>query len=132
VPISFSFTIAIAVSKQATDLQREQIKKDNFGKELTANGIVTNVEEYNFFNEKKDLAGKYFRVTTAEQKSTGNTAYQVNFLYKDLPAVKDINKGEKKEQPGKIIKIIDDRLQISLWLYIGELSAGEKELFISN
>ncbi len=118
--------------KQATDLQREQIKKDNFGKELTGSGIVANAEEYNFFNEKKGLTGKYFRITTVEQKSINNTPYQVNFLFKDLNAVKDINKGQKIEQTGKIIKIIDERLQISLWLYIGELAAEEKELFITN
>ncbi|MDD5594954.1 MAG: hypothetical protein PHY94_01795 [Candidatus Omnitrophica bacterium] len=118
--------------KQATDLQREQIKKDDFGKDLTASGIVANVEEYNFFNEKKDLTRKYFRVTTTEQKTPSNTTYQVNFLFKDLTAVKDMNKGEKKELTGKIIKILDERLQISLWLYIGELSAEEKELFITN
>ncbi|MDD4899346.1 MAG: hypothetical protein PHT31_01730 [Candidatus Omnitrophica bacterium] len=117
--------------KQATDLKRSEMAKDIFGKDFSTGGIVANVEEYNFFNEKKDLSRQYFRVTTEVQNTTGKTPYQVNFLLKDLNAVKDIAKGQKIQENGKIIKIIDERLQVALWLYVGELSPEEKELFLN-
>jgi len=117
--------------KQATDLKRAEIVKDNFGKDFPASGTVANVEEYNFFNEKKDLSKQYFRVTAETQNTSGNNAYQLNFLFKDLNAVKDIAKGQKIQESAKIIKIIDERLQVSLWLYVGELSPEEKELFLN-
>ncbi|MDD2752967.1 MAG: hypothetical protein PHN59_07515 [Candidatus Omnitrophica bacterium] len=117
--------------KLATDLKRVEMAKDSFGKDLSAGGKVANVEEYNFFNEKKDLSRQYFRVTAEVQNTAGNTPYQVNFLFKDLNAVKDIAKGQKIQETGKVIKLTDERLQIALWLYIGELSPEEKDLFLN-
>ena len=115
--------------KQATDLKREDIKNEYFGKEMSAAGIVTNVEEYNFFNEKKDLVKKYYRITTEEQKTLNNTPYQVIFLSNDLNSVKDIVKGQAITKTAKLIRLSDERLNISLWLYDGEITAQEKELF---
>ena len=115
--------------KQATDLKREDIKNENFGKEMPATGIVANVEEYNFFNEKKDLVKKYYRIITEEQKTPNNTPYQVMFLSNDLNSVKDIVKGQAITKTAKLIRLSDERLNISLWFYDGEITAQEKELF---
>ncbi|MCK9614917.1 MAG: hypothetical protein M0R48_05360 [Candidatus Omnitrophica bacterium] len=115
--------------KQATDLQRNQIANDFFGKPFSAEAIIANVEEYNLFSEKKDTVYKYYLVTTNEQKTLKGTPYQVVFLSKDFGSVKDLKKGQSINKNGKIIRILDERLQISLWLYDGDLSPEEKELF---
>ncbi len=115
--------------KQATSLQRAQIVNDYFGTTVSGEGTINNVEEYNFFNEKKDIVYKYYRVTTNEQKTARGILYQVIFLSKDFGAVKDLDKGQSISRKGKIIRILDERLQISIWLYDGELTAEEKELF---
>ncbi len=115
--------------KQATDLKRLDIQNDYFGKEIQATGIVTNVEEYNFFNEKNDLVKKYYRITTEEQKTPNSTSYQVIFLCKDLNSVKDIVKGQAITRTDRIVRISDERLNISVWLYDGEITQEEKELF---
>ncbi|MFA6281771.1 MAG: hypothetical protein WCY05_04640 [Candidatus Omnitrophota bacterium] len=115
--------------KQATDLKRQDIQAQYFGNEISASGIVANVEEYNFFNEKKDMVKKYYRIVTEEQKTPNNTPYQVLFLSNDLSSVKDFAKGQTITKSAKIIRITDERLNVSIWLYDGEISAQEKELF---
>ena len=107
---------------QATDLARAQIKQDYVGKEIEVEGVIFNVEDYNFFDEKKDNTEKYYRVTTDVQKTPNNVSYQVVFLYKDLEKVKDLVRGGKIEKTGKIVKIIDEGLQISIWILDGELT----------
>jgi hypothetical protein len=115
--------------KQTTDVKRPQIMNDFFGRTLQADATVVNVEEYNFFNEKKDEVYKYYRIITEEQKTPNGTPYQVIFLSKDLNNIKDFKKGQSITKEGKIINIIDERLDISVWLYDGEISAQEKEIF---
>ncbi|MFA5271324.1 MAG: hypothetical protein WC412_03155 [Candidatus Omnitrophota bacterium] len=115
--------------KQATDIKRQDIQNQYFGNEISASGIVTNVEEYNFFNEKKDMVKKYYRITTDEQKTTNNTPYKLSFLSNNLSSVKDIAKGQTITKSAKIIRIADERLDISIWLYDGDITAQEKELF---
>lgn len=128
--LSYADTVAELADqyKQATDLKRIEIQNEYFAKTMSVSGIVANVEEYNYFNEKKDLVKKYYRVTTDEQKTANNTPYQVIFLSPDVNSVKDYKKGQPIEKSGKIIKILDERLQISIWIYDGEITAQEKEM----
>lgn len=115
--------------KQATDLQRQEIISDFFGIPLSAEGTITNVEEYNLFDEKKDVVHAYYRITTDQQKTTKGNPYQIIFLTKEFGAVKDLQKGQCINRKGKIIRIIDQRLQISIWIYDGQLSPEDTELF---
>ena len=118
--------------QNATDLQKDQIVKDNLNKEILSRGSVVNVGEYDFFDVTNDIKGIYYQVTTELQKTKNNILYQLIFLFKDRDKVKDIEKGQNIEMSGKIIRIIDERLQISLWLFCGELTENDKALFKQN
>ncbi len=118
--------------QKATDLQRIQIVKDNLNKEISCQGTVVNVGEYDFFDVTNDIKGIYYQVTAEQQKTKNNVPYQLIFLFKDRDEVKDIEKGQNIEMSGKIIRINDERLQISLWLFCGELTENDKALFKQN
>ncbi|MDD4980812.1 MAG: hypothetical protein PHC54_06075 [Candidatus Omnitrophica bacterium] len=118
--------------QKATDLQKEQILKDNLGKEISAGGKVSNVGEYDFFDTGSDFKGTYYQVSTEERKTKNNVLYQLIFLFKDKDKVKDINKGEDIQKDGKIIRINDERLQISVWLLSAELTEDDKLLLKQN
>ena len=114
---------------KATDLQKAQVLKDNLGQELSCGGTVSNAGEYDFFDTTNDFGGTYYQVSTVPQKTKNKITYQLVFLFKDKDKVKDINKGEKIQKDGKIIRILDERLQISVWLFCGELTEADKTLF---
>ncbi|MDD2680066.1 MAG: hypothetical protein PHO03_04655 [Candidatus Omnitrophica bacterium] len=113
---------------KATDLQRAEFLKDNLGKEISSGGTVSNVGEYDFFDTANDLGGTYYQVSLAGQKTKNNVTYQLVFLFKDKDKVKDIDKGQKILKDGKIIRILDERLQISVWIFCGELAETDKAL----
>ncbi|MDD5567715.1 MAG: hypothetical protein PHY88_00680 [Candidatus Omnitrophica bacterium] len=114
---------------KATDLQRDQILKDNLGKEISADAKVTNAGEYDFFDTNSDVKGTYYQITTEPQKTKNNVTYQIIFLFKDKNKAKDIDKGQKVQKDGQIIRILDERLQISVWIFCGELTDKDKALF---
>lgn len=116
----------------ATDLQRNDILRDNFGREVTASGMVSNVEEYSFFDVATDSKGIYYQVSLEQQKTKNNTPYQVILLFKDKDAAGDIDKGENLQKDGKIIRINDERLQIAVWLLYGDLTEDDKALFLKE
>ncbi len=113
---------------KATDLQRDQILKDNLGKKVSASGKVSNVGEYDLFDTSNDLKGTYYQASTEPQKTKNNVVYQLIFLFKDKDKAKDIDKGQNIQKDGKIIRIIDERLQISVWIFCGELAENDKSL----
>jgi hypothetical protein len=115
--------------QKATDLQRQAIIKDNLNREISAAGKISNVGEYDFFDIVNDIKGTYYQVSLEQQKTKGNTPYQVIFLFKDRDKVKDLNKGQNFQKDGQVIRIIDERLQVSLWLFCGELTEADKALF---
>lgn len=115
--------------QKATDLQKDQLLKDNLGKEITGSGTVSNAGEYDFFDTVNDFRGTYYQVSLQQQKTKNNTLYQLIFLFKDKDKVKDINKGQAIQKDGKIIRIIDERLQIAVWIFCGELTESDKALF---
>ncbi len=113
---------------KATDLQKDQILKDYLGKDISCGGKVSNAGEYDLFDTTNDLKGTYYQVTTEPQKTKNNVAYQLIFLFKDRDKAKDIDKGQDIQKDGKIIRIIDERLQISVWIFCGELAEKDKAL----
>ncbi|MFH0856068.1 MAG: hypothetical protein V1869_06165 [Candidatus Omnitrophota bacterium] len=114
---------------KATDLQKEQIVKDNLGKDISAGAQVDNAGEYDFFDTNSDIKGTYYQVTAVPQKTKDNITYQLIFLFKDKDTAKDIDKGQKVQKDGRIIRILDERLQISVWIFCGELTDKDKALF---
>ncbi|MCK9604554.1 MAG: hypothetical protein M0R66_09370 [Candidatus Omnitrophica bacterium] len=131
---SLAYCQAIDIAKlvddfqNATDLQKGQILKDNLGKDISAGGMISNAGEYDFFDTANDFKGTYYQVMTEQQKTNKNTPYQLIFLFKDKDEVQDMNKGTKIQKDGQIIRILDERLQISIWLFCGDLSEDDKAL----
>ena len=115
--------------KHATDLQRQELEKNFVGKKISANGTVDNVGQYDFFDISNDTGGVYYKVLLQQEATQSSIPYQVVLLYKDKESVKDINRGQVMEKEGNIVKIIDERLQIAVWIYNGELTDRERELF---
>jgi hypothetical protein len=115
--------------KHATDLQKQELDRNFIGKRITGSGIVENVGEYDFFDISNDTGGKYYKVLALQQETANKVPYQLIFLYKEKDRVKDINRGERIEKESNIMKIIDERLQIAVWIYDGELTSRELDLF---
>ncbi|MFH0763330.1 MAG: hypothetical protein V1925_05545 [Candidatus Omnitrophota bacterium] len=115
--------------KDATDLQRQELRVHYRGREILGFGTVDNVREYNTFDEVNDIERRYYEIITGIQKTNKGNPYKVIFLYKDLNKVKGMDKGQDIERPANILRVIDDRLWISVWLYEGELTDAEKSQF---
>lgn len=115
--------------KHATDLQRQDLEKNFIGKKISASGTVENVGRYDFFDISNDTGGVYYKVLLQQQITQNKVPYQVVLLYKDKDSVRDIDRGQEMEKEGNIVKIVDERLQIAVWIYNGELTDRERELF---
>lgn len=115
--------------QHATDIQKKELEKNFIGTRITGRGTIDNVGEYNFFDINTDTGEKYYRVITRQQETIGKTPYQVVFIYKDKDKIKDLSRDESIEKEGTLINIVDERLQISVWIYEDELTAKDKELF---
>ena len=115
--------------QHATDVQRKELEKNFIGKRITGSGTVENVSEYNFFDINTDAGEQYYRVITRQQETSGKTPYQVIFMYRDKSRIKDVSRGELMEKEGTLINIVDERLQIAVWIYEDELTPRDKELF---
>ena len=132
---SYSYCAQISIGElvdqyqHATDVQKRDLEKNFLGKQITGSGTIDNVSEYNFFDINTDTGEKYFRVITRQQETAGKTPYQIIFMYKDSSKVKDFSRGEAMEKEGTLINIVDERLQIAVWIYEDELTQKDKELF---
>jgi hypothetical protein len=115
--------------KHATDLQKRDLEKNFIGKIISGSGTIENAGEYDFFDVTNSTGGKYYKVLALQQETANKVPYQLVFLFKDKDRVKDMNRGELIEKEGNIVKIVDERLQIAVWIYNGELTDRERELF---
>jgi|GEM_PF-750262 len=115
--------------QKSTDLQRDQIAQHNLGREISAAGIVSNAGEYDFFDTVNDIRGTYYQVITVQQLTKNNTPYQVIFLFKDKDKAQNIDRGQNVQKEGKLIRIDDERLQIALWIFCGDMSDKDAALF---
>ena len=133
--VSYSYCAGTSIGElvdqyqHATDLQKQELERNFIGKKIMGSGLVENVGEYNFFDINTDAGEQYYRVITRQQETAGKTPYQVIFMYKDKEKLKNISKGEEMNKEGTIINIVDERLQISVWIYEDELTAKDRELF---
>jgi hypothetical protein len=59
----------------------------------------------------------------------GELVDQLIFMYKDKSRVMDASRGEGIEKEGTLINIVDERLQIAVWIYEDELTPKDRELF---
>ncbi|MDI6606759.1 MAG: hypothetical protein QME65_06435, partial [Candidatus Omnitrophota bacterium] len=72
------------------------------------------------------------QIITNLQKTPKGNPYKVIFLYKNKNKVENMDKGQVIERTASILRIIDDRLWISVWLYEGEFTPEEKAQFRSQ
>jgi len=92
-------------------------------------GTVKNVEEWKTFDEKTDTGEHYYKITTEPKKTADGIPYEILVFYKDKAKVRDINKGEEIKVEGRFLKILNQRLILSVWIYGEELTAADKEKF---
>lgn len=100
----------------ATQIQRDEIRDMYVGADITAGGIISNVEDSSFFNTSDNVRENYFTVKTLVQNTDLGNPYEAVFFYKDQNAVKGLGKGERIEKSGKLLKIVDRGLWIYLWI----------------
>jgi len=115
--------------QHATDVQKQELEKNFIGTRITGRGVIDNVGEYNFFDINTDTGEKYYRVITRQQETAGKVPYQVIFIYKDKDKIKAFSRDESIEKEGTLINIVDERLQIAVWIYEDELTSRDRELF---
>jgi len=133
--VSYSYCANIDIGQlvdqyqHATDVQKQELEKDFIGTRITGRGVIDNVGEYNFFDINTDTGETYYRVITRQQETAGKTPYQVIFIYKDKDKIKTLSKDESIEKEGTLINIVDERLQIAVWIYEDELTSRDRELF---
>lgn len=133
--VSYSYCANIDIGQlvdqyqHATDVQKQELEKNFIGTRITGRGVIDNVGEYNFFDINTDTGEKYYRVIARQQETAGKTPYQVIFIYKDKDKIKTLSKDESIEKEGTLINIVDERLQIAVWIYEDELTSRDRELF---
>jgi len=115
--------------KQGTDVQRDELQDFYKDKEIVGFGTVENAREYNTFDEANDIERTYHEVITNVQKTARGNPYKVIFIYKNSDKIKNIDRGQAIEKRAKILRVIDDRLWISVWLYEEEFTPEEKLQF---
>ena len=133
----FSYCEDIAIENlvsqysHATDLQRTQLDKHfKYGK-VRVSGAVQNVEPWNTFSEAKDLSASYYKVTTARKTAADGTPYEIIIFYKNKESVISLNRGEQIDIECTFIKVLDQRLIFSVWMFAEELTDLDKEMLSS-
>jgi len=115
--------------REATDIQRNEIERACRGQEILVSGTVKNAGEYNFFDEQNDIRKSFYRLVTDVQETPQGTSYQISLLYKNANNVKRLSMGEIIKKYGRLWKLVDDGLWISVWLY-GEDVGGELDIVV--
>ncbi|MDD3905857.1 MAG: hypothetical protein PHS46_04910 [Candidatus Omnitrophica bacterium] len=112
-----------------TDIQRAAVVREYLGKKIAVAGVVDNVSDENTFDVVNDIGERYYKVVTQVANTPQGNPYRAVLIYKNIDSVKSLNKGQDISFKGNIIKVVDERLYISVWLSAEELTAHEKELF---
>lgn len=113
----------------ATDVQRSELVKKSAGEKVSVKGTIADVKEHDTFDERVDKGARYYKVILDPQKSVINNSYQVSVFYKTEAEVKNFTRGQEFAAEGSILKIIDEKLYISVWLYAGLIGPEEKAMF---
>ena len=130
---AFTQTVGVAELvdqiKQSTEVQGAELIGQYKGKKLSGGGVVLDVKQYNAFDERTVKNQAYYEVITEVQKTAQGNPYQVVFFYKNKDDAAGINKEQKLNQKGIVLKIFDTRLWVAVWLYQGEYGPEEEVMF---
>ena len=118
--------------KHATNLQRKQLDKHYKYAPASVEGTVKNVEDWNCFDERTDKKALYYRVVTTPQTTPEGAQYQVYVIYKDMNKAKKINEGQKINMEGALLRVVDEKIQFSVWVYADELTPEDKVMLGSQ
>jgi len=133
-PCSYCETITIdeLVNQfsHATDVQKAQLEKHYRYEKLNVDGIIKNVEPWDTFDEKTDVGRHYFKVVTEPKKTADGIPYEILVFYKNRDKVKALDKGQEIRLESAYLKIIDQRLIYSVWVYAEDLTPEVKEAFM--
>lgn len=113
----------------ATDLQRAGMLERHKNDALAASGIVEDVKEDETFDVTNDIRRRYYKVITEVQKGPQEKQYRVILIYKNIADVKNIVKGQKIAVEGRLLRLVDEGLYLSIWLSEENLSPEEAALF---
>jgi len=105
--------------KNATGVEREEIRRLAGGRMIYGSGIITDVRDSRFFNDLEKLDRSYYTVETAPQETPEGNAYQIIFLYEDISSVEALRRGERTEASGPLLKIAGKGLWIYIWIGAG-------------
>lgn len=136
VSASFSYCETITIDElvnqfsHATDVQKSQLDKHYKYEKINVSGTIKNVEPWNTFDERTDVGRHYFKVIMEPRKTADGIPYEILVFYKDKDKVKALDKGQELQLEGTYLKIIDQRLIYSVWVYAEELSAEVKQAFM--
>lgn len=113
----------------ATDVQRKIFGQKYRAQPVVVSAKVKDVKEEDTFDVVNDVKRRYYKVTTEPQNTPAGNSFSAVIIYKDIDSVTNIDRGRWMTKEGKLLKVVDDRLFLSVWLYEGELSQKERELF---
>ena len=112
-----------------TDIQKEAIVKKYLGSKITVDGIVKDAKDEKTFDVVNDIERNYYKVITNVNNTTAGNSYRAVLIYKDKSRVKDLKKGQNISLSGNIIRIVDERFYLSVWISAEPLTNQERELF---
>jgi len=80
-------------------------------------GEIEDVAYPSWLDIYKEAKG-YYRVVIKPQETSNGNLYDIVFLFKDLDKIKDFNKGDKIRKAGKLLKIINWGMWVSVWILV--------------
>jgi len=114
--------------KNATTVQRSRLSAKYRYHKLYADAVVKDVEIWDTFDGKTDKARRYYKAVTRRKKTRSSTPYQILIFYKDKKQADLLKKRQRISLGGSLIKIVDERLVFSVWIYAGKLTAQDKAM----
>ncbi len=115
--------------RSETDIQKSDILKDYSSDKIDISGVVSDVSSEDTFDVVNDVKRDYYKVVTEIENTDKGNPYRAILIYKNEDNVKNINKGDKITFSGSIIKVVDEKLYLSVWLTADDLTEKEKSLF---
>lgn len=112
-----------------TDLEKAHFAQTYKDDKIIVSAEVRDVKEEDTFDVVNDIKRRYYKVVTKTQKTAGDNDYAVILIYKNADKVRDIAKGQWVTKEGKLLRVVDEGLLLSVWLYEENLTKEERELF---
>lgn len=114
---------------KATDVQKKVFGKKYTDERLLFSGTVKNVKEEDTFDIANDVKRRYYKITTEPQQTPEGNSFAGVLIYKDIDKITNISRGQQITREGELLRVVDEGLYLSVWIYEETLTQEEKELF---